>query len=438
MLHRRPIFTALFTIALVAMTALPAAARPATRLISLPANGDPANGDSNDATLSDSGRYVAYDSDANNLSNRDDNSYTNVFVHDRGTGRNHLVSVRSNGGAANGSSADAQISGNGRYVCFQSDAPNLSNGDSDLYRDVFVHDRRTGQTRVVSIASNGDEAEQGSEDCSISDSGRYVAFQSQSDNFFPGSGDDAYMNVFVHDLETGRTRLMSKTSGGDPGDDYSESASISGNGMRVAFESGADNLASGNTIIGIFVHDRRTGSTRLVSRATNGDPADDESYDPAMSDARFVAFESYAHNLSAADDNNDLDVYVRDLETGKTRLASKRSDGTVADGFSTNPGLSGNGRFVVFRSDAANLSDRDDDTYGNDIFVHDRKTRRTRLVSIRTDGDPADGESNNPEASGHRTVSETGAWVVFDSDADNLSNRDHDDYTDVFVRGRLA
>jgi hypothetical protein len=437
-MFRRPAFVVALAVGLVALIALPAVARPATRLISIRSNGNPANDDSDDAKISDSGRFVAYDSDANNLSNRDDNDYRNVLVHDRRTGQTDAVSIRSNGDPANDDSDDAEISGNGRFVCFQSYANNLSARDDNAYTNVFVHDRRTGGTRLVSIASNGNEADQDSESCSISDSGRYVAFQSQADSLHPGALDDDWWNIFVHDRETGRTRLVSKTSSGQPADDDSDAAAISGNGRRVAFESQAGNLATVTSGVGIFIHDRGTGNTRLVSKSTADDPADDESYDPAMSNARFVAFESYADNLSDADDNNDLDIYVHDLKTGKTRLASKTSDGVVANGFSTNPGLSGNGRFVVFRSDAANLSNRDDDLYGDDIFVHDRQTRRTRLVSLRTDGEAANGDSHNPEPSGHRTISETGAWVVFHSDADNLSNRDDDNYTNVFLRGPLA
>jgi hypothetical protein len=439
MQHRRFVLTVLLATMLGATMASPAmAVEPTTTLVSVQSNGDPANGDSGDATISDGGRYVAFESDANNLSDRDDNAYRNVFVHDRRTGRTRLGSIRSNGGAANGESGDPEISGNGRYVCFESDANNLSSRDDNAYRNVFVHERLTGVTRLVSIASNGDDAEQESGDCSISDSGRYVAFESQADNLAPGSGDDAYWNIFVHDRETGRTRLVSKTSAGDPGDGNSGEAALSGDGMRVAFDSEAGNLSNEDTaFVGIFVHDRRTGRTRLASRASNGDAADDESYDPAMSNGRFVAFESYAQNLSGVDDNNDLDIYVHDLGTGRTRLASKRTDGEVANGFSTNPGLSGNGRFVVFRSDANNLSNLDNNDYDN-IFGHDRETGRTRPVSLRSDGAPANDDSSNPEPSAHRTISERGTTVVFESDANNLSFQDENDYRNVFVRGPLT
>jgi Tol biopolymer transport system component len=438
-MHRRSAaLTLLMATVLVAWT-IPAEAgtRLRTTLVSVRPNGTSADDDSLDATISDSGRLVAYESDADNLSNQDDNDFLNVFLHDRRTGRNRVVSVRSNGGAASSFSAEPEISGNGRFVCFESLAANLSNQDDNDVVDIFVHDLRTRRTRVVSLSSGGDAADDHSEDCSISDRGRYVAFESDATNL---SGvDGSFSDIFVHDRETGRTRLVSVASNGDPGDDESSEPAIAGNGRRIAFDSDATNLSAvdGN-FRDIFVHDRRTGGTRLVSVASNGDPANDTSFDPAMSNDRLVAFESDADNLAGNDDNNDLDIFVHDLGTGRTRLASKRTDGVISDGFSSNPGLSGNGRFVVFRSDAANLSNRDDDLFGDDIFVHNRRTGRTRLVSLRSDGGAADSSASNTEPSGHRTISESGAWIVFHSHADNLSNQDDNDFENVFVRGPLA
>jgi VCBS repeat-containing protein len=147
-------------------------------------DGTQANGPSGDSSISADGRYVAFMSYASNLVSGDTNDKPDVFVYDRASGTTTLVSVAINGTQSNNSSDYPTISADGRYVAFCSDASNLVIGDTNDWTDAFVHDRQTGQTTRVSVASDGTQADWyvGMRDISISSDGRYVGFNTSADN----------------------------------------------------------------------------------------------------------------------------------------------------------------------------------------------------------------------------------------------------------------
>ena len=204
-----------------------------------------------------------------------------------------LISRNSAGDPASGGySTPGGITPNGRWVAFESDADNLPGALPDDYQ-IYVRDRKTGQTKLVSKSGNGAPGDDGSYDPGISDDGRFVNFESYATNF-PGSLGPTYLQVYVRDLKNGTTKLISRTTGGGPATGgYSEDSSISGNGRWVAFESDADNLPGANSDDQIYVRDRQTGTTRLVSQTTGGTPGDDDSSDPAITpNGAIVGFES--------------------------------------------------------------------------------------------------------------------------------------------------
>jgi hypothetical protein len=159
--------------------------------------------------------------------------------------------------------------------------------------------------------------------------------------------------------------LLSRASGarGAKADDVSYGGRLSANGRFVAFDSWATNLSAADRAASdrdVYVRDRVTHSTTLVSRATGVDETkgDGYSFDPYVSeDGRFVAFTSNARNLSPDDHDAKADVFVRDLKTLRTTLVSRASgaDGARGDRGSTGGALSADGRFVVFSSKARNL-----------------------------------------------------------------------------------
>jgi Tol biopolymer transport system component len=365
----------------------------------------------------------------------DTNDAADAFVYDTQSGAIERVSVASNGTQANAGSYLTSISYDGRYVAFESDATNLVPGDTNGFADIFVHDRNTGITTRVSVATNGTQGDDGSYYAAISGDGRYVAFESDATNLVAGDG-NWMTDVFVHDCQTGATTMVSVSSSGVQGDGASCGASISSDGRYVAFESNATNLVVGatNWVRDIFVRDRNASTTVRASVATGGTQGNDGSYDAAISaDGTRVAFDSDATNLVSGDTNNLADVFVRDLQGGATTRCSITTGGAQGTGGywgSLYPSLSGDGRFVAFESDDTNLAAGDTNAKA-DIFLYDAEAGDTARVSVGTQGQQADGDARSP------AISADGSRVAFDSVASNLVPSDTNQASDVFLRLRM-
>ncbi|MGH8879054.1 MAG: TolB family protein, partial [Stackebrandtia sp.] len=211
-------------------------------------DGSQGNNHSFEAVVSADGRYVAFVSFADNVVTGDTNGWEDVFVHDRRTGDTSRVSVAGDGSQANGSSHDGVVSADGRYIAFQSFADNLVPGDTNGVEDVFVHDRQTGVTSRVSVTSSGSQVKSNSPGLglAIAADGRYVAFASSASRLVPGDTNGAY-DVFVHDRQTGATRRVSIAGDGSQANSASVGAAISADGRHVAFISRAGNLVPGDT-----------------------------------------------------------------------------------------------------------------------------------------------------------------------------------------------
>jgi Tol biopolymer transport system component len=382
-----------------------------TTLVSLNSHGAQANGWSMRPAISAHGRFVAFESEASNLIRRDTNGDYDIFIRDRKRGTTRRVSVSSKGGQANADSTYPAISANGRFVVFQTRAGNLIPGDKNGRRDLFVHDRRTHKTRLVS---------RGGFNAAISATGRFVAFESGAANLVPRDT-NRERDVFIRDLRTGRTRLVSVSSAGEQGERRSGDAAISADGRFVAFESEATSLspADTNRRRDVFVHDRETGRTTRVSVSSDGAQADKDSRVASISaSGRFVAFRSEATNLIPDDTNQRRDVFVHDRATGETSRVSVDSAGTQMSESSGYPSISASGRFVAFWS-----------TFR--ILLHDRVTGETTRVDVSSRGAPAD------RVSFGASISADGRFVAFNSLATNLVRGDSNSLDDVFVRGPL-
>lgn len=330
----------------------------------------------------------------------------------------HRVSIATDGAQGNAASWDAALSGDGRFVVFDSEASNLVSGDSNGEGDVFVRDRIACTTVRASVATDGTQGNNSSGTPSISDDGRYVAFVSSASSLVSSDTNNA-ADVFVRDLTTGTTTRVSVATGGTQVNGHSGGyAVISPDGQHVVFSSLASDLVGGDTnnIEDLFVHDRTAGTTTRVSVASDGTQSSFLAYNPDISaDGRYVSFMSHDPSLVGGDTNGRADIFVRDLTAGTTTLASVASDGTQANDHSEYPGISGDGRYVVFDSWASNLVS--EDTNGaQDTFVHDRTTGVTTRVSVTSDGTQANGLSRYP------TISTDGRYVAFYAIATNLIN----------------
>jgi Tol biopolymer transport system component len=301
------------------------------------------------------------------------------------------VSVAADGTEANGTSYSPAISSDGRFVAFVSRATNLVPGDTNAEEDIFLYDRQTGLTERVSVDSAGDQANGLSGNwwgIAVSLDGRYVAFASAASNLVPGDT-NGMEDIFVHDRQTGITERVSVDSAGNQANGWSEGVAMSDDGRYVAFVSAASNLVPGDTNVceawgtpscpDIFVHDRQTGVTERVSVDSVGIQANGSSgfigFPVGISaDGRYVVFDSEATNLVADDTNGVDDIFVHDRQTGVTERVSVDSEGNQANAPSgvtwTGVTLSEGARHVVFESLASNLVPGD--TNGVfDIFIHD-------------------------------------------------------------------
>ena len=409
-----------------------------TERVSVASDGTEGNDVSLAAAFSADGRFVAFDSAASDFVAGDTNGSSDVFVHDRQTGTTERVSVASDGTEGNASSgligfaAPPALSADGRFVAFRSAATNLVAGDTNGATDVFVHDRQGGTTERVSVASDGTESNAASLSSALSEDGRFVAFHSAATNLVAGDTNGA-TDVFVHDRQTGTTERVSVASDETQGDSASTYPALSGDGRFVAFDSAATNLVAGDTngATDVFVHDRQMGTTERVSVASNGTQANGNSGGffsfPALSaDGRFVAFESDATNLVAGDTNDATDVFVHDRQTGTTERVSVASSGVQGSGFSAWPALSTDGRFVAFHSTSTNLV-AGDANGATDVFVHDRQAGTTERVSLASNGSQGNDSSAGP------ALSADGLQVAFHSTATNLVAGDANLMYDVFV-----
>ncbi|MGH2787900.1 MAG: TolB family protein [Actinomycetota bacterium] len=399
-LHRIVWVLALLAATVVATVPASADEQGSTTRVSVASDGTQGNKRSNEPSLSADGRYVAFSSNSSNLVADDTNPWSDVFVHDRETGTTTRVSVASDRTQGNDASSNPSINADGRYVVFSSNSSNLVADDTNQWSDVFVHDRETGTTTRVSVASDGTQGSNESRDPSISADGRYVAFSSSSSNLV-GGDTNRHPDVFVHDRETETTTHVSVASNGSPGKGASGSPSISADGRYVAFWSYRDDLVAGgrndsprNPRSDVFVHDTHTGKTSHVSVASNGSLGNRDNFEPSIgADGRYVAFSSLSSNLVAADTNGQYDVFVHDTHTGTTTRVSVASDGTPGNDASGNPSISADGRYVVFSSNSSNLVVGDTNRR-RDVFV-----RAIMLCSDGLDND-GDGTPDHPGDAG--------------------------------------
>jgi Tol biopolymer transport system component len=335
------------------------------------------------ASTSTDGRYVAYSTDAETASPDADHG---VYVLDTTAGTRELVSVATDGAIGDDWSSNPAISGDGRYVAFESDADNLVAGDTNDATDVFVRDRVARTTTRVSLGPKGLEADASSYDASISSDGRYVAFTSDSDDLDP-TDSNGFGDVFVRDRQTATTKLVSYSGAYGQTDFGASQGAISGNGLFVAFVTDTPLVANDlNDSDDVYVRNLVASTTNWASRPKAGFPDGGGGDSPAISaDGRKVAFVSAATDLdTVANDVNGPDVFLRDLAASTTTRISVGPTGGALSAPAVSPSISADGQRVAFAS-SANASGTDVNGSVFDVFVRDRSNGRTVLVSTNAD-----------------------------------------------------
>ncbi|MBK7191349.1 MAG: PD40 domain-containing protein [Myxococcales bacterium] len=376
--------------------------------------------------LTTDGAVIAFQSEGA-LAADDTDTLQDIYLRDPTAATTTRVSVASTGAPAGARSVGLALSGDGRFVAFHSDSSALVPGDSNGVDDVFVHDRVLHETERVSVSSDETQANCGSYRPSLSADGRFVAFDSCTTSWAEVAGKTlAVLDVFVRDRLTGTTILVSTHPLGDPGarwDHHSTDPVLSADGAVVAFASRSSTIADKggtSTSSEIYAHALATGANEWVSRhgPLLGQPPD--SFHPSVSGAgRHVAYESVETTQVAGDGNQDRDIFVRDRQTGVTERVNVSSTGAEAQELGTTTGqgshtasISDDGRLVAFVSYATNLVGGDGNAT-RDVFIRDRLLGLTTRVT-GDDGAEPDGASEGPSLSGD------GQWIAFVSGATNL------------------
>jgi Tol biopolymer transport system component len=398
-----------------------------TARVSVNSSGAEANYNSLSSSISPDGHYVGFISNADNLVSGDTNGVYDAFIHDKQTGATTRVSVGSNGVQADAQSNYPSISADGRYVAFYSFASNLVMGDTNGVSDIFLRDTQTGTTTRLSVNSSGMQANNSSSFPTLSADGRFIVFESSATNLTSNdtNGKD---DIFLYNVQTSTiTRISVDSSGGQANGDSSDGA-ISTDGRYITYYSSATNLVSGDTNgqSDIFLYDQQTSMTTLVSANSGGTQANAPSYNPSISgDGRYITFTSYATNLSSSVGVSS-NIFVRDMQTGVVTLVTIDSNGIPANDWSLGPYISGDGRYITFTSYASNLVSGDSNGVP-DVFVHDMQIGITKRVSVSSNG----GQAN--DSSSVSAISGDGSYILFDSGATNLVANDTNIQSDVFV-----
>jgi len=309
------------------------------------------------------GRWVAF------VGNTDTSgTASGVFVWDAQSGVATLVSTNLGGAVSAYTVCEfPTLDASGRWVAFLSTAPDLATNAVAGGFHLWLHDAWTGALTLVDADTNGvGTPKDWLTAPRLTPDGRFAAFDCSDGDLVPNDNNHAF-DVFATDLAAGTNEMVSVRHPASPsqtpaGATLGANYSLSTDGRFVAFSATGDGLLAGgytNVNRGVFVRDQLTGSTALASVDVDGlGGADGWSFDPSISgDGRYVAFTSRADNLVAGDGNADLDVFVRDLQAGLTTLVSANWTGAgPGSGPSYAPQISTAGRYVLFHSKAYDLT----------------------------------------------------------------------------------
>jgi hypothetical protein len=391
--------------------------------------------DSNSPLLSADGSRVVFVSAASNLVPSGANGVNQVYVHDRLSGDTQRASVSSSGAIAETGCWAPAVSASGRYVVFTSNAKNLAQPVASWppsLSNVFLRDLSSGATAVVSVGASVQAANDSSDSASVSSDGRYVAFISYATNLTAPAG-VGQAEVYLRDMVSGTTtRVSVPTNASFPNPNgWSSYVSISASGDWITFSCAASNLITGdvNSAEDIFLYSRLSGALTGITVDPLSLIGNGASTAPRVSDTGdFVTFTSSASNLTPGDNNNVSDVFVWERATDTFKRASRSAAGVSGNGASYSGSVSTDGVWASFSSTASNLVAGD--TNGvSDVFRKNLTTGAIERVSVSSTGQQGVGGSDGP------TSSSDGRFVAFYSTAGNLVPGDTNGQGDVFLHG---
>lgn len=372
----------------------------------------PASMPSGAPAISSDGRFVAFVTTGDR---------SDVYVRDLVENQTVLVSRSLRGGSASGSSFQPAISADGRFVAFTSSADDLVTTPVGQALQVYLYDLRSGETTLVSRSDDGHAGERDSFSPSVSADGRFIAFTSLAQTL-DEDDDTPTPDIYLHDRVTGHTELISVEADGTSAGGISGHPSISAGGRTVAFATTAAlDPGDHNEASDVYVVDTTTGEHDLVSRAPHGGAGSAASHHPAISaDGESVAFASHAHDLVEGDDNEASDVFVRHRSRAHTQMVSHTPDGEPGNDDSHSPSISGDGARVAFLSEATDLAPNMEraEPEVDRPFVRDLGGAGTALASSTAHREPGNGEASSV------SVSSWGRYVAYTDTSTDLSGQE--------------
>lgn len=378
-----------------------------------------------DPDISDDGRFIVFQSRARNLVPDGSDQFNDVFLYDREKNKTTQISRTFDGSDPAGSNLRPEISANGRYIVYASTDDEIVEEENNGTTDVYLFDRKTKTTERVSLASDGEPVGGfGSDFADVSSNGRFIVFRSRS-KLVPDD-DNNVDDIYLRDRKKGTTTRISVGASGEQLDVASGNPVIADGGRYILFETTAAILDSDvNTVVDVYRYDRATETIAHVS-AKNSAGADmgGGGHIDISRDGRFATFSALSNNLVPG--VTGIQVYRRDMKTGKVKLVSQSTKGVPGE-VSTAHSLSSDGRWVAFKT-VAKLAKKDQNDV-TDIYLRDmKKNGKTTLLSIGNGGLQADDDS------GFAAVSKKGKIVVFESLAGSLvPESDAGIDTDLFV-----
>lgn len=371
--------------------------------------------------VSADGRFVVFASDATNLVTIDSGKVGHIYLRDLELGTTTPVDVTPYGSFGDGKAADPAISADGRFVTYTSASTDLVARDDNGFTDVFMWDRESGSTRLISSNEAGKPANApsaGSTLGNISADGRYVAYQSQASDL-PGST-TKNLKIYRYDRTTFTSTMVSMAVGRQQPDGESRNATISDDGQTISFQSTATSLVAPSTSTGLWQvyradMTRETPGIGLVSRGRSSAVyGDDHSTAPRISgDGTVISFSSRAANLVTGDVNQQDDAFVADAKDASVTLISDAPNGDPGNGSAYASAPSYDGRYVYFGSSSTNIGPGNPNGW-DQAYRYDRASGTAQVMTVNFDGATARGYSlvYASTADGSAAVSSSSSYTM--------------------------
>lgn len=366
-------------------------------------DGTPGNQSANRDAVSDDARYVAFTSTADNLvTGVTPGSDLQIFLHDRQTSSTTLISKAPDGSQGNAGSYEVVMSPDGRYIAFVSGASNLVPNDTNNSNDIFLWDRQTGTVQLLYVGNGATQpGDNGIENLVMSADARYFVFSGAA-NLDPNY---QHPNSYsLYDRQTGITKVFHPF---EEGSSYNGVLDITPNGRYITYSSSYHN----------YIYDQQTGTSQLAGIPDQGASMS------VSADGRYIAYNKFSFTPTFHGD-----VLVYDRQTGQTETVNKADDGTPGNSFSVIPNISNDGRYVTFLSSADNLVPNDTNAV-QDAFIYDRQTDKIKRVSVNSAG-----EEHNGNGIGYMVkITGDNHYLVFETTASNLSPNNSSEINHVYV-----